>query len=224
MKEACVEEGMKLARWLHMLGLRGTGVATASYEEYQRLSKEAGEALSDVDKMTCLSNDERSVIKNELTYLKEQAEKVNFLYTSDAGARLLHLLSNPQFYTEYYKPILPVQREGEGEWVYAKVGKTEVRGKKVPTGIEIEKVSPTYDIGDFDRAVVIIEKAVTIPPKTLKLVIVKIPETGEYKVKWIENGIYSEAKSYYTDDHQDALDTLRAMENEGIRMGYKIVQ
>jgi len=104
MKEPCVEEGMKLARWLQMLGLRGAGVASASYEEYQRLSREAADALSDVDKMTCLSNDERAVIKKELTYLKEQAEKVNFLYTSDAGARLLHLLSNPQFYTEYYKP------------------------------------------------------------------------------------------------------------------------
>jgi len=79
-------------------------VRDESYEEYQRLSREASDALSDVDKMTCLSNDERSVIKKELTYLKEQAEKVNFLYTSDAGARLLHLLSNPQFYTEYYKP------------------------------------------------------------------------------------------------------------------------
>ena len=103
MKEACVEEGMKLARWLQTLGLRGAGVAQASYEDYQRLSREAADALSDVDKMTCLSNDERSVIKSELTYLKEQAEKVNFLYTSDAGARLLHLLSNPQFYTKYYK-------------------------------------------------------------------------------------------------------------------------
>lgn len=104
MKEKCVEEGMKLARWLQILGLRGASVATASYEDYQRLSREATDALSDVDKMTCLSKDERSVIKKELTYLKEQAEKVNFLYTSDAGARLLHLLSNPQFYTEYYQP------------------------------------------------------------------------------------------------------------------------
>ena len=104
MKEACVEEGMKLARWLQTLGLRGASVATASYEDYQRLSREASDALSDVDKMTCLSNDERSAIKNELTYLKEQAEKVNFLYTSDAGGRLLSILGNPQFYLEYYKP------------------------------------------------------------------------------------------------------------------------
>jgi len=104
MKEKCVEEGMKLARWLQTLGLRGSGVANASYEDYQRLSKQAGEALNDVDSMTCLSPDERSVLKKELTYLKEQAEKVNFLYTSDAGSRLLYILSNPQHYLEYYKP------------------------------------------------------------------------------------------------------------------------
>ena len=50
----------------------------------------------------------------------------------------------------------------------------------------------------------------------------KVPETGEYKVKWLENGKYSEDKTYYTNDYQDALDTLRAMENEAIRAGYKI--
>ena len=53
--------------------------------------------------MTCLSVDEKSVIKQELAYLKDQAEKANFLYTSDAGSRLLNLLSNPLFYTEYYR-------------------------------------------------------------------------------------------------------------------------
>lgn len=87
-----------------MLGLRGASVASASYEEYQRLSKEAGDALTEVDHLTCLSGDERSVLKKELTYLKESAGKTNFLYTSDAGSRLLHLLNNPQAYTEIYKP------------------------------------------------------------------------------------------------------------------------
>ena len=62
MKEKCVEEGMKLARWLQTLGVRGAGVAQVSYEDYQRLSREAANALSDVDKMTCLSVDERSVL------------------------------------------------------------------------------------------------------------------------------------------------------------------
>ena len=76
----------------------------SSYEEYQRLSREADEALKDVDSMACLEADERSVLKKELTYLKEQAEKVNFLYISDAGSRLLHILRNPQHYLESYKP------------------------------------------------------------------------------------------------------------------------
>jgi hypothetical protein len=44
----------------------------------------------------------------------------------------------------------------EEDWVYAKVGTTEVRGRRDPTGIEIEQVSPTYDKSDFDKAVNII--------------------------------------------------------------------
>lgn len=107
MKESCVEEGMKLARWLQMLGMRGVAIANASSEEYQRLSREAGNALKDVDSMTCLSADERSVLKKEFTYLKEQAEKVNFLYTSDAGSRLLSILGNPQFYLDFLKTSSP---------------------------------------------------------------------------------------------------------------------
>lgn len=105
MKEVCVEEGMKLARWLLVLGQRGSSIANASYEEYQRLSREADDALKEVDKMTCLSKDEQSVLRKELTYLKEQAAKTNFLYTSDAGSRLLYILSNPQHYLESYKPL-----------------------------------------------------------------------------------------------------------------------
>ena len=101
MKETCVEEGMKLSRWLQTLGMRG--VTAHTYEDYQMLSKEVGEAIKDVDNLHCLSTDERSVIKKELTYLKESADKTNSLYTGDAGSRLLHLLSNPQFYLEYYE-------------------------------------------------------------------------------------------------------------------------
>jgi hypothetical protein len=47
----------------------------------------------------------------------------------------------------------------EEGWVYAKVGTTEVRGRRDPTGIAIEQVSPTYDKSDFDKAVKIIEEA-----------------------------------------------------------------
>ncbi len=121
MKEKCVEEGMKLAQLLQKLGIRGAGVASASYEDYQRLSKEAEKALQDVDKMTCLSNDERLVIKQELTYLKEQSFKASFLYTSDAGARLLNILANPQFYTEYYKSSEPGRRKRTRENVRVEV-------------------------------------------------------------------------------------------------------
>ncbi len=102
MKEKCVEEGMKLSRWLQTLGMRG--VTSHTYEDYQILSKEAGEAIKDVDNFHCLSTDERSVIKKEFTYLKESADKASSLYTGDAGSRLLYVLSNPQFYLEYYKP------------------------------------------------------------------------------------------------------------------------
>ncbi len=35
------------------------------------------------------------------------------------------------------------------------------------------------------------------------------PETNEWKVVWVEDGKYSEAKTYYTDDPEDAVGTLR---------------
>jgi len=34
---------------------------------------------------------------------------------------------------------------------------------------------------------------------------------GEYRVSWFNNGVYSEAKSYYTDDMDDAVDTANDM-------------
>ena len=40
-----------------------------------------------------------------------------------------------------------------GGWTYAKVGQTEMRGKKTPDGIEFEQVSPTYDLDDLQKAV-----------------------------------------------------------------------
>ncbi len=46
----------------------------------------------------------------------------------------------------------------EEEWVYAKVGNTGVRGRKIATGTEIEQVSSSYKKDDFDKAVKIIEE------------------------------------------------------------------
>ena len=43
-------------------------------------------------------------------------------------------------------------------WVYVKVGNTEVRGRKIPTGIDIEQVSSSYNKDDFDKAVKLIEE------------------------------------------------------------------
>lgn len=56
-------------------------------------------------------------------------------------------------------PMPPKEvRAEEKEWVYAKVGTTEVRGRRDPSGnIEIEQVSPSFNRDDFDRAVKIIE-------------------------------------------------------------------
>ena len=48
--------------------------------------------------------------------------------------------------------------EAEGQWVYSKIGKTEVRGRRVPSGIDIEQVSPVYDKADFGKAVKAIEE------------------------------------------------------------------
>lgn len=47
--------------------------------------------------------------------------------------------------------------ETYGEWVYTKVGDTEVRGRQEPSGVEIQHVSGQFDQTDFDAAVKIIE-------------------------------------------------------------------
>lgn len=103
MNERCLEQGMKLGRWLQVLGLNASLIANRPDETYQRLSKAAEEALRDVEGFTCLAANEKETIVNELTYLRDSAKQTQFLGTSDAGNRLLHLLSNPQFYIEYYK-------------------------------------------------------------------------------------------------------------------------
>jgi len=105
MENSCVEDGMKLARWLERLGMGGASAARASAEDYERLAKEAGNALADVAKMKCLSENEKIAIQGELGYLKKSAEEKNFLYTSDAGHRLLNLLSNPQGYLAIYGKV-----------------------------------------------------------------------------------------------------------------------
>lgn len=45
-------------------------------------------------------------------------------------------------------------------------------------------------------------------------------ETGEYVAKVYINGKYSEDKTYYTNDLQDAVDTAKHMKSEFEKMGY----
>jgi hypothetical protein len=50
------------------------------------------------------------------------------------------------------------------DWVYAKVGTTEMKGKKTSTGIQFEQVSPGYVQRDLDEAVKAIEEKLSRSP------------------------------------------------------------
>ena len=50
----------------------------------------------------------------------------------------------------------------------------------------------------------------------------RVPETGEYKVVWKQNGRVVESKCYYTDDLEDARDTFVAILIEAQRHGYNV--
>ena len=49
------------------------------------------------------------------------------------------------------------------------------------------------------------------PVSNIKLVLKRKSATNEWVVAWYENGKYSEKKSYYTNDKQDAIDTMASM-------------
>lgn len=59
------------------------------------------------------------------------------------------------------KPKLPAggrYLRQQGEWVYAKVGYTEMQGRKSPNGIEFVQVSSAFDQNDLDEATRMIEE------------------------------------------------------------------
>lgn len=94
------------------------------------------------------------------------------------------------------EPKPRVQRD----WVYVKVGLTEVRGKKAPTGIHIEQVSSTYNVKDFDKAVKIIEEFFREPQN--------LPQTRSRKPTRhdVEIGTWAERDRmgiWITDKHSD---------------------
>lgn len=59
--------------------------------------------------------------------------------------------------------------------------------------------------------------------KTVKLKIKRLADTNEYRVSYFENGRYSEDKSYYTTDKDDATATQGEMEKEARAQGHKVV-
>ena len=62
-------------------------------------------------------------------------------------------------YTEEPSEQVPKSKlRQQGDWVYAKVGDTEMRGRRDPKGMEFEQVSPTSNREDLDKAVRIIEE------------------------------------------------------------------
>ena len=64
-----------------------------------------------------------------------------------------------------------------------------------------------------------------IPGKTDVVLKIKYsPEWEEWSVRYYEDGVYNEDKSYYTDDHDDAIGTQRLMADEAYQMGARTVE
>jgi hypothetical protein len=92
---------------------------------------------------------------------------------------------------------------------------------------KVSQLGPQADIQSGDRnakqyiARGRVEKEAVAPNKKTVHSISK-PEkdtnTGEWVVKWMTNGKRDEAKTYYTDDKQDAIDTMKEMIKHAIEM------
>jgi len=59
---------------------------------------------------------------------------------------------------------------------------------------------------------------------TVRIKLKKLKDTREWKVEWWQEGVLDEAKSYYTDDLEDALLTLKSMEREALVGGRRTVE
>lgn len=57
----------------------------------------------------------------------------------------------------------------------------------------------------------LLKRAESATKDNVKLILKKDPATQEFAVKWYEDGKYNEDKTYYTDDKQDAIDTMDDM-------------
>ena len=58
--------------------------------------------------------------------------------------------------------------------------------------------------------------------KKINLSIKHLPETGEWKVVYLADGKYSETKSYYGCDEQDAVQTRNRMITEAVEQGHEV--
>lgn len=100
MKDKCLEQGMTLAQHLQTLGTRA--YLAKSPADYATLGKTSQEALNDLEKITCLAENEKRVLADEIAYLRRGCDKNDFLVVGNAGERLLHLLYDPQTYIRRY--------------------------------------------------------------------------------------------------------------------------
>lgn len=95
--------------------------------------------------------------------IREAAKKCKELYPTDTAkffecyAPAWAAITKGEKVVSHSSPEVHKLRQ-QGDWVYAKVGDTEMRGKKHAHGIDFEQVSPTYNQGDLDKAVKIIEE------------------------------------------------------------------
>lgn len=53
---------------------------------------------------------------------------------------------------------------------------------------------------------------------------IKKNEWDEFEVQWIENGKKNEAKTYYTDDEDDAITTKHQMRKEAEKINHKMIK
>ena len=132
----------------------------------------------------CATEKEAYDYLNHLKYIAKAGDKITIKRSQEWDIKVLHretIDKDGQFWA-IRKPFEPIPTEpiggsrpkerGEkpneqvpksklrqqGDWVYAKVSDTEMRGRREPKGIEFEQVSPTYNREDLDKAVRIIEE------------------------------------------------------------------
>lgn len=119
-----------------------------------------------------LTTEERQVIFNLTNEIRDSISKLR--YPTDSIKEPADIIQKKalrlQFFIQKYlmEKVVECQIGKPGEerirrqadWIYVKVGDTEMRGRPTPGGIEFEQVSPSYDQSDLDKAVEIITQEI----------------------------------------------------------------